>query len=67
MPESAESFDPLTTSRVAIDLHPLQTGVPLARVEPVGGFLGSASGAPALWAAPCRRAEGAGGCLMRAA
>ncbi|MGW1668681.1 hypothetical protein [Streptomyces sp. NPDC002324] len=67
MPESAESFDPLTTSRVAIDLDPLQTGVPLARVESFGGFLGSASPAHAVWAAPCRRQPDAGGSLMRAA
>ncbi|MFI2040411.1 hypothetical protein ACIOK4_02535 [Streptomyces bottropensis] len=61
MAESAESFDPLTTSRVAIDLHPLQTGVPLARVEPSAGSSAVPPGLP-----PSGRPD-AGGTLMRAA
>lgn len=36
MPEPAESFDLIAMGRIGIDLHPLQTGIPLARVESFG-------------------------------
>lgn len=40
MPEPAASLDPITPGRIGIDLYPLQTGVPLARVESFGELLG---------------------------
>jgi 5-dehydro-2-deoxygluconokinase len=46
MPESAQSIDPITRGRIGIDLYPLQTGVPLARVEPLGPFPGGAPASP---------------------
>lgn len=35
-----EPFDVLTMGRIGVDLYPLQTGVPLSRVETFGKFLG---------------------------
>lgn len=40
MPEPAGRFDLITMGRIGVDLYPLQTGVPLARVETFGKFLG---------------------------
>ncbi|MDX3692254.1 5-dehydro-2-deoxygluconokinase [Streptomyces europaeiscabiei] len=51
MPESAESFDLITMGRIGIDLYPLQTGVPLARVESFGKFLGGSAANVAVAAA----------------
>ncbi|WP_370419356.1 5-dehydro-2-deoxygluconokinase [Streptomyces sp. QH1-20] len=42
--EPVEPYDLLTMGRVGVDLYPLETGVPLARVETFGRFLG---GSPA--------------------
>ncbi|GGT11470.1 5-dehydro-2-deoxygluconokinase [Streptomyces atratus] len=39
-----ELYDVITMGRIGVDLYPLQTGVPLARVETFGKFLG---GSPA--------------------
>src|SRR5687767_5413174 len=44
MSEPVEPYDLLTMGRVGVDLYPLETGVPLARVETFGRFLG---GSPA--------------------
>ncbi|MDX2783449.1 5-dehydro-2-deoxygluconokinase, partial [Streptomyces caniscabiei] len=51
MPEPAESFDLITMGRIGIDLYPLQTGVPLARVESFGKFLGGSAANVAVAAA----------------
>ncbi|MFE7838511.1 5-dehydro-2-deoxygluconokinase [Streptomyces sp. NPDC057474] len=51
MPESAESFDLITMGRIGIDLYPLQIGVPLARVESFGRFLGGSAANVAVAAA----------------
>ncbi|MDX3619776.1 5-dehydro-2-deoxygluconokinase [Streptomyces europaeiscabiei] len=51
MPESAEYFDLITMGRIGIDLYPLQTGVPLARVESFGKFLGGSAANVAVAAA----------------
>lgn len=41
MPEpKPEPYDVITMGRIGVDLYPLQTGVPLARVETFGKFLG---------------------------
>ncbi|WP_175407742.1 5-dehydro-2-deoxygluconokinase [Streptomyces sp. TRM64462] len=40
MADSAETFDLITMGRVGVDIYPLQTGVPLPRVESFGKFLG---------------------------
>ncbi|MGX8906178.1 5-dehydro-2-deoxygluconokinase [Streptomyces netropsis] len=42
--EPVEPYELLTMGRVGVDLYPLETGVPLARVETFGRFLG---GSPA--------------------
>ncbi|GAA2943243.1 MULTISPECIES: 5-dehydro-2-deoxygluconokinase [Streptomyces] len=39
-----EPYDVITMGRIGVDIYPLQTGVPLARVETFGKFLG---GSPA--------------------
>ncbi|MCL6731002.1 5-dehydro-2-deoxygluconokinase [Streptomyces neyagawaensis] len=49
--ESAESFDLITMGRIGVDLYPLQTGVPLARVESFGKFLGGSASNVAVAAA----------------
>ncbi|MDT0573456.1 5-dehydro-2-deoxygluconokinase [Streptomyces sp. DSM 3412] len=51
MPEPGESFDLITMGRIGIDLYPLQTGVPLARVESFGKFLGGSAANVAVAAA----------------
>jgi 5-dehydro-2-deoxygluconokinase len=43
MAESAQSFDLITMGRIGVDLYPLQTGVPLERVETFGKFLGGSA------------------------
>ncbi|MFF7021129.1 5-dehydro-2-deoxygluconokinase [Streptomyces klenkii] len=43
-PRARTSFDLITMGRVGVDLYPLQTGVPLAKAETFGKFLG---GSPA--------------------
>ncbi|MEU5168515.1 MULTISPECIES: 5-dehydro-2-deoxygluconokinase [Streptomyces] len=36
----SEPYDVITMGRIGVDIYPLQTGVPLARVETFGKFLG---------------------------
>ncbi|MDG9719023.1 5-dehydro-2-deoxygluconokinase [Streptomyces sp. DH24] len=43
MAESSQSFDLITMGRIGVDLYPLQTGVPLSRVESFGKFLGGSA------------------------
>src|SRR3989441_429043 len=38
-----ESFDLITMGRIGVDIYPLQTGVPLYRVETFGKFLGGSA------------------------
>ena len=38
-----EPYDLITMGRIGVDLYPLQTGVPLARVETFGKFLGGSA------------------------
>ncbi|MBD0419020.1 5-dehydro-2-deoxygluconokinase [Streptomyces sp. TRM S81-3] len=51
MAESARHFDLITMGRIGVDLYPLQTGVPLARVETFGKFLGGSAANVAVAAA----------------
>ncbi|MEU3448361.1 5-dehydro-2-deoxygluconokinase [Streptomyces thermolilacinus] len=39
----SEPFDLIAMGRIGVDLYPLQTGVPLARVETFGKFLGGSA------------------------
>ncbi|MFE7772999.1 5-dehydro-2-deoxygluconokinase [Streptomyces sp. NPDC057445] len=43
MPQPSQSYDVITMGRIGVDLYPLQTGVPLARVETFGKFLGGSA------------------------
>jgi 5-dehydro-2-deoxygluconokinase len=43
MAESAQSFDLITMGRIGVDLYPMQSGVPLARVQTFGKFLGGSA------------------------
>ncbi|MFE1459299.1 5-dehydro-2-deoxygluconokinase [Streptomyces sp. NPDC058735] len=47
----APYFDLITMGRIGVDLYPLQTGVPLARVETFGKFLGGSAANVAVAAA----------------
>lgn len=38
-----QPFDLITMGRIGVDIYPLQTGVPLARVETFGKFLGGSA------------------------
>ncbi|MEU6008100.1 5-dehydro-2-deoxygluconokinase [Streptomyces sp. NPDC047453] len=49
--ESAQSFDLITMGRIGVDLYPLQSGVPLARVETFAKFLGGSAANVAVAAA----------------
>ncbi|KOU60716.1 5-dehydro-2-deoxygluconokinase [Streptomyces sp. MMG1533] len=51
MAGSATSFDLITMGRIGVDLYPLQSGVPLARVETFGKFLGGSAANVAVAAA----------------
>ncbi|MFI8193530.1 5-dehydro-2-deoxygluconokinase [Streptomyces sp. NPDC085946] len=51
MTDPAPSFDLITMGRIGVDLYPLQTGVPLARVETFGKFLGGSAANVAVAAA----------------
>ncbi len=51
MAEPAQYFDLITMGRIGVDLYPLQTGVPLARVETFGKFLGGSAANVAVAAA----------------
>ncbi|MFD9715710.1 5-dehydro-2-deoxygluconokinase [Streptomyces sp. NPDC059076] len=42
-PHQPESFDVITMGRIGVDLYPLRTGVPLARVDVFGKFLGGSA------------------------
>ncbi|MGW1884409.1 5-dehydro-2-deoxygluconokinase [Streptomyces sp. NPDC001970] len=39
----SQPYDVITMGRIGVDLYPLQTGVPLARVETFGKFLGGSA------------------------
>ncbi|MCX5562046.1 5-dehydro-2-deoxygluconokinase [Streptomyces sp. NBC_00038] len=43
MAESSQPFDLITMGRIGVDLYPLQSGVPLERVETFGKFLGGSA------------------------
>jgi 5-dehydro-2-deoxygluconokinase len=51
MAEPAQYFDVITMGRIGVDLYPLQTGVPLEKVEPFGKFLGGSAANVAVAAA----------------
>ncbi|MEU0219795.1 PfkB family carbohydrate kinase, partial [Streptomyces sp. NPDC006265] len=51
MAEPAQYFDVITMGRIGVDLYPLQTGVPLERVETFGKFLGGSAANVAVAAA----------------
>ncbi|MCZ9353835.1 5-dehydro-2-deoxygluconokinase [Streptomyces mutabilis] len=51
MAESVPRFDLITMGRIGVDLYPLQTGVPLAKVETFGKFLGGSAANVAVAAA----------------
>ncbi len=51
MADSPQSFDLITMGRIGVDLYPLQTGVPLSRVETFGKFLGGSAANVAVAAA----------------
>jgi sugar/nucleoside kinase (ribokinase family) len=40
---ASQPFDLITMGRIGVDLYPLQTGVPLARVESSGKYLGGSA------------------------
>ncbi|ARF55398.1 5-dehydro-2-deoxygluconokinase [Streptomyces gilvosporeus] len=46
-----EPYDLITMGRIGVDIYPLQTGVPLARVETFGKFLGGSAANVAVAAA----------------
>ncbi|MCC5036689.1 5-dehydro-2-deoxygluconokinase [Streptomyces sp. WAC 00631] len=50
------SFDLITMGRIGVDLYPLRTGVPLARVDTFGKFLGGSAANVAVAAARLGRA-----------
>ena len=49
--DTDEPYDLITMGRIGVDLYPLQTGVPLARVETFGKFLGGSAANVAVAAA----------------
>ncbi|MER5211764.1 5-dehydro-2-deoxygluconokinase [Streptomyces sp. NPDC002838] len=51
MAESVQHFDLISMGRIGVDLYPLQSGVPLARVESFGKFLGGSAANVAVAAA----------------
>ncbi|MFF5158070.1 5-dehydro-2-deoxygluconokinase [Streptomyces sp. NPDC000348] len=51
MADSPQYFDLITMGRIGVDLYPLETGVPLARVETFGKFLGGSAANVAVAAA----------------
>ncbi|MFF0459401.1 5-dehydro-2-deoxygluconokinase [Streptomyces mexicanus] len=51
MAESVPSFDLITMGRIGVDLYPLQSAVPLERVESFGKFLGGSAANVAVAAA----------------
>jgi 5-dehydro-2-deoxygluconokinase len=51
MAGSPQYFDLITMGRIGVDLYPLETGVPLARVETFGKFLGGSAANVAVAAA----------------
>ncbi|MFC8918789.1 5-dehydro-2-deoxygluconokinase [Streptomyces sp. NPDC047821] len=48
---ATDPYDLITMGRIGVDLYPLQTGVPLARVETFGKFLGGSAANVAVAAA----------------
>ncbi|MEU6064028.1 5-dehydro-2-deoxygluconokinase [Streptomyces sp. NPDC047082] len=53
---ASQPFDLITMGRIGVDLYPLQTGVPLARVESFGKYLGGSAANVAVAAARLGRA-----------
>ncbi|BFO19259.1 hypothetical protein SHKM778_56470 [Streptomyces sp. KM77-8] len=51
MADSPPYFDLITMGRIGVDLYPLETGVPLERVETFGRFLGGSAANVAVAAA----------------
>ncbi|MFB8758387.1 5-dehydro-2-deoxygluconokinase [Streptomyces nigra] len=51
MAETAKPFDLITMGRIGVDLYPLQSGLPLERVETFGKFLGGSAANVAVAAA----------------
>lgn len=51
MADSPQPFDLITMGRIGVDLYPLQTGVPLSRVETFAKFLGGSAANVAVAAA----------------
>ncbi|MFF6813355.1 5-dehydro-2-deoxygluconokinase [Streptomyces sp. NPDC012403] len=51
MAHSPQYFDLITMGRIGVDLYPLETGVPLSRVETFGKFLGGSAANVAVAAA----------------
>ncbi|GHA07643.1 5-dehydro-2-deoxygluconokinase [Streptomyces echinoruber] len=51
MAASSQPFDLITMGRIGVDLYPLQSGVPLSRVETFGKFLGGSAANVAVAAA----------------
>ncbi|MFD5427499.1 5-dehydro-2-deoxygluconokinase [Streptomyces sp. NPDC127084] len=43
MPQPPQSYDVITMGRIGVDIYPLQAGVPLAKVETFGKFLGGSA------------------------
>ncbi|WP_231655821.1 PfkB family carbohydrate kinase, partial [Streptomyces clavuligerus] len=41
--DGPEPYDVITMGRIGVDLYPLRTGVPLARVDVFGKFLGGSA------------------------
>ncbi|MEU2431315.1 5-dehydro-2-deoxygluconokinase [Streptomyces sp. NPDC007861] len=51
MSRPSQRYDVITMGRIGVDLYPLQTGVPLAKVETFGKFLGGSASNVAVAAA----------------
>ncbi|WP_037648031.1 5-dehydro-2-deoxygluconokinase [Streptomyces flavidovirens] len=51
LPNSYEPYDLITMGRIGVDLYPLRAGVPLARVDAFGKFLGGSAANVAVAAA----------------
>lgn len=54
--DAPQYFDLITTGRIGVDLYPLETGVPPAKVETSGKFLGGSTANGAVAAARLGRA-----------
>lgn len=54
--DAPQYFDLITMGRIGVDLYPLETGVPLTKVETFGKFLGGSAANVAVAAARLGRA-----------